>query len=398
MKVILSSILGLVIGVILGWYLFFVSPQTLVHIKRMIFSEKKISTSPQKEIIGFLPYWLVGKGKSDYRNEITTLTYFGLTIGTNGHIQYLANDTEEEPGYHALKSNALHTVFTNAKKNDQILSLLVFSGDSDAIDSLISNPKTHGKNLVADVTPIMKTYGFTDLNIDIESTKIASDTARENLTIFVKTVVEEISQEDLGTITIEVTGNDFIKKQLINVKDIAFLVDYVVLMAYDFHYQGSAVTGPVAPLGGGSTEAEFDTNIALSQAYKVVPKEKLILGVPTYGYSWETLTKTPRSATLPGSGITITSKKGEAFLRACGSCSAVLDTKAQENFIVYKDGDTGTYHQLYIQDETTMQEKVNLVEKVNIAGMAIWALGYENGGILQPIASYKQDIVDMSRL
>lgn len=397
MKSILFSCIGFLLGIGIGYYLIFVSPQTLVHVKNQFFPSQTVHAD-QKQIIGFLPYWLIEKAQPDYSDYITTLTYFGLTIGTNGKIQYLANEQEEEPGYHMLKSKQLKALFSKAKEKDMTLSLLVFSGDSDAIESLISNPVVHATNLVKDVSPIMKKYGFTDLNLDIESTRGASEEAQANFTTFVKHVKKEVQKRKLGTVTVEITGNDLIRKNLIRPKDMAAIADYVVIMAYDFHYAGSIVTGAVAPLGGAESEAEFDTRVVLSQAYRVIPKEKIILGVPSYGYAWETLHPIPKSATLPGSGLTMSNAKTESFLKECSSCSAQLDAKAQEPYVIYKNQETGTYQQIFYPDRNAMQKKVNMVSKANLAGLAIWALGYEAIDMYRPLVSYKKDFVDFTRL
>jgi spore germination protein YaaH len=45
-----------------------------------------------------------------------------------------------------------------------------------------------------------------------------------------------------------------------------------------------------------------------------------------------------------------------------------------------------------------LEKKVTLVTKNNLAGMAIWALGYEGGSILSPLQRYKANIVDITRL
>lgn len=398
MRSLLFAIAGLTFGVCVGYYFLFYTPQTLVQLKSHFFPPSPLSSPDQKHIIGFLPYWLVSSAQIDYSEYISTLTYFGLTIDSDGKIQYFANEQEEEPGYHMLKSKRLKTMLENAKEKGQITSLLVFSGDSDAIEQLMQNPTPHAQNLVKDIAPLMKKYGFTDLNLDIESTRGASEEARQNFTTFVREVKKEMTQKKLGTVTVEITGNDLIRENLIDPREIAKIADHVVIMAYDFHYATSQVTGAVAPLGGAESEAEFDTKIVLQQAYKVIPKEKIILGVPSYGYSWETLHATPKSATLPGSGLTMSHAKTEAFLRSCSTCSAVLDTKAQEPYIIYKNQETTTYQQIFYPDKNAMQKKVDITMENNLAGLAIWALGYENIDLYTPLMQYKKDLVDISRL
>jgi spore germination protein YaaH len=179
-KIVISGIFGLVMGLFVGYLLIFYTP---------LFSKEKkehyISPllSPRPQVIGFLPYWLVGSAQNDYSDFITTLTYFGLTAGEDGHLVKMANEQEQEPGWTALQSDKLSTMLEIAKKKRLQLSLLVFSGDKDAINTMVSNPDEHAQNLVSDVIPVMKKYGFTDLNLDIESTVGASESARKNFTV-----------------------------------------------------------------------------------------------------------------------------------------------------------------------------------------------------------------------
>lgn len=122
------------------------------------------------------------------------------------------------------------------------------------------------------------------------------------------------------------------------------------------------------------------------------------LGLPSYGYSWETLQNTPRSATLPGSGITTSNEKAEQLQKQCSTCTVTHDEVAKEPYVIYKDAETQTYHQLFYPDRKAVQEKVDLVKKSNIAGLAVWALGYEEKGLYEPLAQYKKDTFDITRL
>jgi spore germination protein YaaH len=334
---------------------------------------------------------LVSKSKKDYSPYITTLTYFGLTINPDGKIQKLANEQEANPGWHALKSGLLDPYLANAKKNNTKLSLLVFSGDETAIEEMISKPVPHAQNLMNDVIPVMKQYGFTDLNLDVESFKEnASDEARLHFTEFVKEVKKNLDKQHAGTLTIDASPRNLIKKLLIDLNEVTPLVDHVVLMTYDYHYQGSAVTGAVAPLSGAGTIAEFDTETALLEALKVIPSEKIILGVPLYGYEWETIGESPHSAVIPGTGRVASNVRVETDLEKCATCENNIDELAQEPYITYKDPETATFHQIFYPDEKSTQSKVDFAKKNKLGGVALWALGYEGSTIMDPLKDYKK--------
>lgn len=363
-KKVLVLILGLLLGIFLGYIIFFGL------------------LSPKPKVIGFLPYWLLSKAKTEYSPYITTLTYFGLTIDTNGKILKFEKPGEEEPGWHALKSGKVDPFLASSLKNNDSLSLLVFIADEASISALLENPNKHAKNLIEDVTPIMKKYNFSDLNLDIESVKPASDDARLRFEQFIGEVKKEMDKNSLGTLTIDISPDSLIHKRLINISSTEKLVDYIVLMGYDYHYMGSQVTGPVAPLSGAGTISEYDTETALKLALNKIDSKKIILGLPLYGYEWETIRSNTRAATIPSSGLTASTNRVEKLSEECQNCNTSEEVEAMEKYIIYKDSKTGTYHQIFFPDEKSTSAKIDLVNREKLGGVALWALGYEDSKIL----------------
>ncbi len=346
-----------------------------------------INPRPSREIIGFLPYWLINYAPTDFSKYTTTLTYFGLRLDNNGFILRLTSPQEKEPGWYALESGKIDPFLKSARGNNLNLSLLIFGLGNEDIGELISDPVPHAKNLARDVTPLMRQYGFTDLNLDIEHTGQASSAASLNFTRFVRAVKKELP--DNYTLTIEISPTDLIKKTLIDTKSLADTVDKIVIMGYDYHYSGSFVTGPVAPLTGAGTISEYDVEAAVQKALLILPPAKIILGTPLYGYEWETLGTTPRSAIIPGTGVVASNRRAEQLLKDCATCSAEFDTPAQESYLIYKDADTDTYHQIFFPDSRSLSAKINFAQKNALGGLALWALGYQGDNILNPLETYK---------
>jgi spore germination protein YaaH len=340
----------------------------------------------KKEVVGFLPYWLLDKAKDDYSSYLTTLVYFALTIDKDGTIKRSVNSRELEPGYWALTSGAADK-FLMTHKDKMKLSLAVFSGDQDDIMSIIGDPRQNALNLVNDVAPIMSKYGFTDLNLDIEGTGFASAEARMKFGEFVANLRNEMDSRKLGTLSVDMIPVDFVRDDhLGDPRQIGRYADRVIIMAYDFHSFGSFVTGPNAPLYGTESVAEFDTNAAVNAAVRTIGAEKILLGVAFYGYSWETIGDFPRAATLPSSGLVMSNKDVADFLAKCMNCAKKFDDSALESYVIYKNEDTGTYSQIFYPDEKSIKYKVDYIKNNNLAGAAIWALGYEDGSDLTQIA------------
>lgn len=335
----------------------------------------------QHQVIGFLPFWLIDKADKDYSKYLTTLTYFGLTVTTDGTIQKYTAPGEAEPGWYALTSGK-YVPSPNLKN-----SLLIFSGNPDTINQLVSDPITNANTLMAEINPIINQFKFTDLNLDLENVLPASDSARQNFTTFIQQVNQSLPPT--VTLTIDASPTDLIKNRLINLAAVEPFVDYIILMTYDYHFSGSFVTGPVAPVGGAGTYSEFDTETGIQKALAVIPPAKIILGIPLYGYEWETITPNPRAAVLPGSGIVASNRRIEEFISQCATCSAQIETAAQEAYLIYLDQATNTYHQFFYPEIKATQAKINLASQYHLGGLAFWALGYEGNTILNPVAAYK---------
>ncbi len=343
----------------------------------------------QKEVIGFLPFALLSRAQMDYSRYITTLAYFSLIIDTDGTIMKLSTPTQEEPGWYALSSGRADPFLQNAKQHNVALSLVLFTGNNATIDALMQDPVVNATNMTSEVVPMMDQYGFTNLNLDIESTEEASPAAQKHFVQFTKTLKDALSKSGGKTLTVDVTTVDLIKSTtLIRPKKIAEIADNIVIMAYDFHSTASYVSGPVAPLGGAGIESEYDVETAVQKALTIIPSQKIILGAPLYGYEWETLGNIPRSAVIPNTGQTASNKRAESLVASCATCSAQFDDTAQEAYVIYKDTDSQTYHQIFFPIEKSTSEKINYVQNNHLGGLALWALGYEGNTILRPLEQY----------
>lgn len=386
----LQKILIVWVGIIAGVFLayFLVTKTNILNIGNKNSSVADVFKPPQKIVIGFLPFWLIDKAQSDYSPYITQLSYFNVTIDEDGTIQKFTAPGEADPGWHALYTGKIDDYLANAKSKGIELSLTIFSGNDKKIDKFLDDPKTSAQNLVNEISPVMNQYGFTDLNLDIEKVAEASPEARTKFTNFVGEVRKNLDKNI--SITVDISPIAFVKdKNLSDPKSLAPIVDHIVLMDYDFHNQGSNVSGPVSPQSGAGIVSEFDTESAVQAALTVIPAKKLILAIPLYGYSWETINPSPRSAVLPASAFSISNRSVEDLIANCATCSAEFDKTDGENHIVYKDTETGTYFQVFYPDAPSTQIKVDYAKSQNLGGMALWALGYEGGTILQPLAGYR---------
>lgn len=135
------------------------------------------------------------------------------------------------------------------------------------------------------------------------------------------------------------------------------VADYVLLMTYEWGY----TYGPpmaVAPLPSVRQVVEY----ALSE----IPREKIYLGIPNYGYDWP----------LPY-------RRGETKARSISNQRAVaiaveqraeidFDAWAQSPWFRYTEG--GVVHEVWFEDARSMSAKLRLVEEYGLHGAGYWDL------------------------
>ncbi len=339
-------------------------------------------------IIGFQPSWLLSKADKDYADYITETTYFGLVLDTDGTILKQVNAREEEPGWTTLRGENLRKRLTADAKDNLQLSLLIHQSNEASISALLTQPEQHAQNLVAEITPLMREQGYTDLNLDVESFKESSPAAQLAFKNFMMTLKQGLANNQLGTLTVELTPAALINSHLITPADLGQIADRVVLMGYDFHYRGSEIAGPVAPVGGAGEVRKYDVETSLKEALKVIPADKLILGVPLYGYKWETLSAQPGLPVIPGSSETASERRVEELLASCDNCSTGTDFLSQQPYVVQPNAD-GYYVQMFYEDAASLQKKIELAQKYRLQGLALWALGYEGSSMLEPLKQYR---------
>lgn len=146
------------------------------------------------------------------------------------------------------------------------------------------------------------------------------------------------------------------------------VTDYVIIMGYDEHYMGSEA-GSVASLPW----VEQGVKDTLTE----VPAERTILAVPFYTRLW----KTTDGGALTSEAIGMDQAQK---VIADNGAETYWDKTTSQNYGTY-EGDGATY-QIWLEDSKSIAEKVKLISKYKLAGVAEWKLGFENSGIWKTIA------------
>ena len=140
------------------------------------------------------------------------------------------------------------------------------------------------------------------------------------------------------------------------------MADYVIIMGYDEHWGGSEVAGSVASLGYVTEGIERMT--------QEVSSEKVINAVPLYTRIWTTAED--GAVTSRAVGIQTAydyMNKNQAV--------ATWDNSVGQNYVEFETSD-GTV-QIWLEDEQSLEAKINVMKEHNLGGIAAWKLGFDDG-------------------
>jgi spore germination protein YaaH len=148
------------------------------------------------------------------------------------------------------------------------------------------------------------------------------------------------------------------------------IVDRVRIMAYDF---STATPGPIAPLDW--VGEVVDSAVAVTGR-----PDRLVLGIPLYGYNWPGGTRGDCPEDLEGrTGVTARSidelltrrNAAPVWNETTGEWAAVYD-------LTVGSGDCIQARRVHWVDATGAALRIDLARRAGLDGVALWALGYDD--------------------
>lgn len=154
-----------------------------------------------------------------------------------------------------------------------------------------------------------------------------------------------------------------------DLKSLAQSVDFICLMTYDEHTRWTA-PGPVA--GWQWTLHNLD------YAMPLVPREKVFLGIPLYGYHWFAGTPTKPDYKPSPSASYISTPDALDLARAYGGHVEWDPTDRVAWFYFYRDD---MREWIFFTDARGFRERYTLAKDRGLGGFCSWVLGTEDQGI-----------------
>ena len=236
-----------------------------------------------------------------------------------------------------------------------------FTADVSTTDTL--SQLSSRQNIISQLIQAAAGVGLDGINVDFES---LSEEAGPHFLEFLRELSIECHKNNLVLSVDNPVPEDFTSHY--DRKEQGLVVDYVIIMGYDEHYVGSEA-GSVASLPW----VEKGVQDTLAE----VSAQRTVLAIPFYTRLWKT---TGGALTSEAIGM----DEAQQTLVDHGA-EAVWDGSVGQNYATFESSDGSTY-QIWLEDASSIAEKVKLISKYNLAGVAEWKLGFENSSIWQTIS------------
>lgn len=234
----------------------------------------------------------------------------------------------------------------------------IFEGSfsTDVLTQILANPEA-SERLISSILDELKNKEYGGVNLDMEYISPADKDAfnaflrelsrrlHENGYILITAVAPKYRADQPGILY---ESHDY--------KAQGEAADYVIIMTYEWGYTYSAPMS-VQPIN--------EVRRVLEYAVTEIPPQKIIMGMPNYGYDW----------TLPFERGTAASTIGltAALNTAIRFNSEILyDEKSQTPYFYYTDN--GTRHVVWFDDAKSIDAKLRLVDEFDLAGASYWTI------------------------
>ena len=303
------------------------------------------------------------------------MTYAGGTTDMEAKVSQAACLNVISPTWFALSDNKGN--FSSLATEEYVTAAhakgLKVWGLINDFDTKISLKKILGRtsirtNLVNNLVSAAIRYKLDGLNIDFE--KITKETAPAYLE-FLRELVLQCHANG-----IVVSVDDYLPTEgtsYYNWAEQGRVADYVIFMAYDEHYAGSETCGSVSSL-------PF-VNDGVELGLKYVPKERTVVALPFYTRRW----KTKMDNKVEGKPDVYGMNSAEVMLQN-NEAAKTWDEETGQYYSEFKY--QGYTYKIWLEEETSLDKKLETVFGKEVAGAAFWKLGFERPVTWTTISKY----------
>ena len=209
------------------------------------------------------------------------------------------------------------------------------------------------ETVINQIINYIKQYNLDGINIDFEGMYETDKDNFSRLLIEIRPRLNEIG----AVLSVDVTAPDGAPEWSLcyDRYTIGKVADYVMFMAYDQYGVSATKAGTTA----GHNWVEANVKKFLGQ--EEVKAEKIILGIPFYTRVWK-----ESNGNVTSNVVNI----GNVNNVIPSNATKTWDEDLQQYYVEYKKG--GATYKIWVEDEKSIEAKLDLVSKYNLGGAAYW--------------------------
>lgn len=273
--------------------------------------------------------------------NVVSPSFFSLEKGSNGEIYDNAKDDGAEYIEWAHNNNyQVWAMFSNNSLKDTTSQIL---NDYEKRETMIEN-----------LMDLVEEYNLDGVNVDFENMNESDKDVYSRFLIELAPRLKKIGK----TLSVDVTAPDGSETWSLcfDRNTIANVADYIVFMAYDQYGTSSNKAGTTA----GYNWVEANVKKFLGQ--EDVDPEKIILGIPLYMRLWE--------EEEDGTAKPEVVNMKDMFDVLPENQVATWDEELKQYYVEYEED--GKTYKMWVENEKSVGEKINLANQYNLAGIAFW--------------------------
>ncbi|MFV0441298.1 MAG: glycosyl hydrolase family 18 protein [Lachnospirales bacterium] len=252
------------------------------------------------------------------------------------------------------------------EQGGQVWPILTDNFNSNVSSSILRSAENR-QNVIKQILALCTLYELDGINIDFEAV------LPEDSEYFIQFLRELYPYMNKSGLILSV--DTFVPSEwsmYYNRTAIGETVDYVVVMAYDEHTSASSTTGPVASL-------DF-VDSAMANTLEEVPKNQVVMGMPFYTRIWKVHEN--GSFTISNYGM---DSAIEFFER--NNATFVDDPETGYTYAFFEEVENGVNYKFeaWLESSETIEKKLEIYEKYDVAGVALWSRGFEQDNTFETI-------------
>lgn len=213
-------------------------------------------------------------------------------------------------------------------------------------------------------------YDLDGINLDFE--RISKDTAASYLQ-FIREMSIKCRKNDIVLSIDNYVPTEY--TAYYDRKEQAAVADYIMTMAYDEHYAGGGESGSVASIGY--------VDLAIDRSLEEIPAKQLLLGIPFYTRLWKEVTQQDGTLKVTAESYGMVSSWNRM---KDVNVTPEWDDETEQYYGEYESD--GAVYKMWLEDENSIEKKVERAYENELAGTAAWKLGMEKKEVWSVIQKY----------